>query len=123
MLTLSGVLKDILLVAASMFVFQDPVSPLQGFGYSIALAGLVYYKLGSDKLKEYVSSGGRSWADYGNRHPAMRKLIVFGAVMLFVFILLGGLAPHYAPDYDPSKYAQDGLHKLLGGDGRTPGKA
>lgn len=50
-MTLSGVLKDILLVVASMMIFHDPVSGLQAFGYSIALGGLVYYKLGSDKLK------------------------------------------------------------------------
>lgn len=50
-MTLSGVLKDILLVGASMMIFRDPVSGLQAFGYSIALGGLVYYKLGADKLK------------------------------------------------------------------------
>ncbi|KAI9932437.1 hypothetical protein MW887_008678 [Aspergillus wentii] len=50
-LTLSGVLKDILLVVASMVIFRDPVTPLQVVGYGIALGGLVYYKLG---LKEYT---------------------------------------------------------------------
>ena len=64
-MTLSGVLKDILLVAASMLIFRDPVSPLQGFGYSIALCGLIYYKLGGEKMKEYMGSGQRAWADYG----------------------------------------------------------
>ena len=45
-MTLCGVLKDILLVAASCFLYGDPVMPLQIFGYSIALLGLLYYKLG-----------------------------------------------------------------------------
>lgn len=77
-MTLSGVLKDILLVMASMFIFRDPVSGIQVFGYSIALGGLVYYKLGADKLKEHLAQMQRGWADYGVRHPAVRKLIRFG---------------------------------------------
>lgn len=97
-LTLCGVLKDILLVAASMMIWGTPVTPLQFFGYSIALGGLVYYKLGADKLKEYGAEAGRQWADYGVRHPALRKLIVFGGVIIILFLLLGGLAPSYAPD-------------------------
>ena len=46
---MSGVFKDILLVVASMVIFGDPVTLQQYFGYSIALAGLVYYKLGAEK--------------------------------------------------------------------------
>ncbi|KAF2088446.1 DMT family organic anion transporter [Saccharata proteae CBS 121410] len=111
-LTLSGVLKDILLVFASMLIFQDPVSGLQAFGYSIALGGLVYYKLGADKLKEYLGQGGRAWAEYGSRHPAMRKMIVFGLIIFVVFVLLGGLAPKFAPEY--SDYAKTKVGGLLG---------
>ncbi|KAF2770866.1 TPT-domain-containing protein [Teratosphaeria nubilosa] len=55
-MTLSGVLKDILLVAASMVIFLDPVTLLQAVGYSIALAGLVYHKLGSEKTRELLGS-------------------------------------------------------------------
>ncbi|KAH9845289.1 putative sugar phosphate/phosphate translocator [Teratosphaeria destructans] len=55
-MTLSGVLKDILLVAASMAIFLDPVTLLQAVGYSIALAGLVYYKLGSEKTRELLGN-------------------------------------------------------------------
>ncbi|OJD30519.1 uncharacterized protein BKCO1_5900028 [Diplodia corticola] len=118
-LTLSGVLKDILLVFASMIIFQDPVSGLQAFGYSIALSGLVYYKLGADKLKEYLGQGGRAWAEYGSRHPALRKLIVFGLVIFIVFVLLGGLAPRFAPEYN--QYAKDKVTGLLGeGAGTVP---
>ncbi|KAF1985457.1 TPT-domain-containing protein [Aulographum hederae CBS 113979] len=113
-LTLSGVLKDILLVVASIVFFGDPVSGLQAFGYSIALAGLVYYKLGADKIKEHLAQGVRAWADYGVRHPIMRKLIVFGLVILGMFVLVGGVAPKIAPDYDPAKYAHSKLGDLLG---------
>jgi hypothetical protein len=97
-LTLSGVLKDILLVFASMLLFGDPVTLLQAFGYSIALGGLIYYKLGADKIKEYVSQGGMAWAEFGNSRPAARKLLVFALLIVSVFILLGGLGPRFAPE-------------------------
>lgn len=45
-LTLSGVLKNIMIVFASMLLFHDPVSGLQFFGFTVALGGLVYYQLG-----------------------------------------------------------------------------
>ncbi|OCK74126.1 TPT-domain-containing protein [Lepidopterella palustris CBS 459.81] len=54
-LTLLGVLKNILLVVASMIIFLDPVTHLQFFGYSLALGGLVYYKLGGEKITAYIS--------------------------------------------------------------------
>jgi len=103
-LTLSGVLKDILLVIASMVVFLDPVSPLQAFGYSIALGGLVYYKLGAEKLKGYIAEGQRSWADYGVRQPVMRKVIIIGCAVLGLFVLLGGVAPRVGHEYDVMKW-------------------
>jgi len=99
-LTLSGVLKDILLVFASMFLFGDPVTLLQAFGYSIALGGLIYYKLGADKLKEYIAQGGMMWADFGSRRPVVRKLVIFGTVLVTLFLILAGLAPKFAPESD-----------------------
>jgi len=115
-LTLSGVLKDILLVVASMVIFQDPVAPSQFFGYSIALSGLVYYKLGAETLKEYAAQGGRAWADYGNRKPVARKLLVFGIVLITLFVLLGGVGSLF-PQYDPSQYAKSKLNVYLSNGG------
>ena len=92
-MTLCGVLKDILLVAASIAIWGTPVSALQYFGYSIALAGLVYYKLGVATIKAQLSEMNRAWAEYGANHPALRKVIVFGVVLIFLFLVLGGLAP------------------------------
>ncbi len=34
----------------------------------------------------------RAWADYGAKHPALRKLIVFGLALTTIFILLGGIS-------------------------------
>lgn len=92
-LTLCGVLKDIFLVFASIAIWGTPVSGLQYFGYSIALCGLVYYKLGGEVLKAQLGEINRTWAEYGVRRPAARKAIVFGVVLLLVFLVLGGIAP------------------------------
>ncbi|KAJ5155861.1 hypothetical protein N7492_008664 [Penicillium capsulatum] len=108
-MTLCGVLKDILLVAASMFLWNTPVTALQFFGYSVALIGLVYYKLGADKIREYTGQAGRVWTEYGHNNPAKRKFIIFGAAALIFFLFLGSMAPGYAPG------AVDNVKGYLGG--------
>ncbi|KAL2834950.1 triose-phosphate transporter family-domain-containing protein [Aspergillus cavernicola] len=97
-MTLCGVLKDILLVAASMMIWQTPVTPLQFFGYSIALIGLVYYKLGGEKIKEYTGHANRAWAEYGATRPTQRRFVIIGAALLSFFLLVGSMAPSYAPE-------------------------
>ena len=116
-MTLCGVLKDILLVVASMMIFRDPVSPLQFFGYSIALGGLVYYKLGADKIKEHMGNGQRAWADYGVRHPAARKLIVIGLVVMTIILLLGGVGQSGALPSQYTDYANSKLAGVIGANG------
>jgi hypothetical protein len=111
-LTLSGVLKDILLVFASMFLFKDPVSLLQAFGYTIALGGLIYYKLGAEKLKEYLGQGGMKWQELGHTRPVLRKLMIFAAIIMSMFMILGSLGPRYAPDQTAKAY--NGFGKLIG---------
>ncbi|KAG2031400.1 triose-phosphate transporter family-domain-containing protein [Suillus americanus] len=48
-LTLAGVLKDVLLVAGSVVIWGGEVGTLQAFGYSIALCGLVMFKVSGGK--------------------------------------------------------------------------
>ncbi|OCH86768.1 TPT-domain-containing protein [Obba rivulosa] len=48
-LTLAGVFKDILLITGSVLIFGAAITPLQVFGYSIALGGLVLYKTSGSK--------------------------------------------------------------------------
>lgn len=55
MLTLSGVLKDVLLVLFSVVFFGSPVSFLQIIGYTIALLGLVAFKTPKDVWEGYVA--------------------------------------------------------------------
>lgn len=48
-LTLAGVFKDILLITGSVLIFGSIITPLQVFGYSIALCGLVMFKISGGK--------------------------------------------------------------------------
>ncbi|KAF8988706.1 triose-phosphate transporter family-domain-containing protein [Cyathus striatus] len=48
-LTLAGVFKDILLISGSVLIFGSPITPLQVFGYSIALGGLILFKTSGGK--------------------------------------------------------------------------
>ncbi|KAK4702099.1 hypothetical protein P7C70_g4131, partial [Phenoliferia sp. Uapishka_3] len=53
-LTLSGVIKDILLVTGSVVIMGSTVSFTQMVGYSIALAGLVVFKTPQDVLNAHI---------------------------------------------------------------------
>lgn len=44
-LTLAGIVKDIALIVASIFIFSNPVTPIQVIGYTLALLGLNMYNL------------------------------------------------------------------------------
>ena len=114
-MTLSGVLKDILLVAASMLIFRDPVSGLQFFGYTIALCGLVYYKLGVDNLKDYISHAQRSWADFGAKRPILRRLCVIAMVMGVMVLLLGGVSfsGWVSDKHNPAVIAQQKFKEVM----------
>ncbi|KAI9458659.1 triose-phosphate transporter family-domain-containing protein [Lactarius psammicola] len=48
-LTLAGVFKDILLITGSVLIFGSLITPLQVFGYSIALGGLILFKTSGGK--------------------------------------------------------------------------
>ncbi|KAG7113601.1 sugar phosphate/phosphate translocator like protein [Verticillium longisporum] len=110
-LTLCGVLKDVMLVAASMMIWGTKVSALQFFGYTIALGGMVFYKLGYEQLRGYIGEGSRQWAEFGQRKPVLRKLAVL-IMSVFTFIwLLSQVAPTYAPEYDPHKLV-NGMHSV-----------
>ena len=97
-MTLCGVLKDILLIIASMVIWKTTVTKLQFFGYSLALLGLIYYKLGGDKIKEYVHQGSRSWSEYGQNKPIQRKLVVLSGIVIFAFLAMGYVVPDYTSE-------------------------
>ena len=111
-MTLCGVLKDILLVCASMIIWGTPVTLIQFFGYSMALAGMIYFKLGKDNIKNAFSEGQRKWAEYGVNHPAQRKIVVFFLVIITMFLLVTGLSPQFG--YDPSNAVNESKSLLSG---------
>lgn len=84
---MSGVLKDILLVAASMAIFRDPVTGQQFFGYSITLAGLVYYKLGGDNVKSVAANAVLRVETVRQNHPARVKAAAWVSAGLAVVFL------------------------------------
>ncbi|KYK55262.1 triose phosphate/3-phosphoglycerate/phosphate translocator [Drechmeria coniospora] len=102
-LTLCGVLKDIMLVVASMIIWGTEVTAVQFFGYSIALGGMVYYKLGYEQLKGYAGEAGRHWAEFGARKPVLRKAAVIVFTIMVLVVMFGMIAPTYAPGYDTTK--------------------
>lgn len=89
-LTMAGVLKDILLVVASMAIFGDPVSGQQYFGYGIALVGLTYYKLGAEKMNAMFSDARLYVNETRQNKPATVKVIALCAALGVVTIVTFG---------------------------------
>lgn len=81
-----------------MVIFQDPVSGLQFFGYSIALGGLVWYKLGADGVKNGVRDAQIMLGNMRQENPAQAKAVLFGGI--FAVFVLGYLlfGPSLAAD-------------------------
>jgi drug/metabolite transporter (DMT)-like permease len=100
-LTLCGVLKDILLVAASILIWSTTVTFLQFFGYSIALGGLVYYKLGGDKIKEYAFQ----LQAESQKNPKIKMAIYAGVAIVFTGLLWFAFGPVYQSAPAETEYA------------------
>ncbi|KAL2277814.1 hypothetical protein FJTKL_15107 [Diaporthe vaccinii] len=98
-LTMSGVLKDVLLVFASMILFHDPVTGQQFFGYSIALAGLVYYKLGAEKIQSLAKDTQLQISQYRQSNPARVKVAGAAAIFVVVFLLMWLWGPASTSQY------------------------
>jgi hypothetical protein len=114
-LTLCGVLKDVLLIAYSVLIWGTPVSSLQVFGYTIALCGLLYYNVGSNQLKGGVKAGFRAWTKHVSRDPLRRMLSIILFVLVILSFLVWGLAPKIIPEYDPTAYIAVAADKFGGG--------
>ncbi|KAI1854150.1 hypothetical protein JX265_000553 [Neoarthrinium moseri] len=89
-LTMAGVLKDILLVVASMVIFGDPVTGQQYFGYGIALAGLTYYKLGAEKMNAMYTDAKLYVEDARRNQPGKVKMVILCALLGFMTIVVLG---------------------------------
>jgi hypothetical protein len=88
-LTLSGVLKDILLVVLSVIIWGTPVTALQMLGYSIALAGLIYYKVGSEQAHAaYLKLTGDENSTFNRFRRSIWAKIGAGVLVLFVVLAM-----------------------------------
>lgn len=56
-LVLTGIFKNVLLVAAAVSIWGTPISPLQLSGYVISLLGLVLYQSNWNELKSGWTAG------------------------------------------------------------------
>ncbi|KAK8912715.1 putative sugar phosphate/phosphate translocator [Metarhizium anisopliae] len=52
-MTLAGILKNILLIIVSFMIWHTQITVLQAVGYTSALAGLIYYSLGYNQLPRW----------------------------------------------------------------------
>lgn len=132
-MTLTGILKSILLVITSVLLWSTPVTLLQSVGYSTALAGLVYYSLGQDQLSRGYHAAS-TWASdtlKASHHrcrdrcrdrchqyqwtPERRRCILATGVLCFLSIVVvvgiwrGPAALRRAQDVFPSLLGQDRL--------------
>ncbi|RGP79965.1 triose phosphate 3-phosphoglycerate phosphate translocator [Fusarium longipes] len=97
-MTLSGILKSILLVAASVVIWSTHISLLQTLGYSIALMGLVLYSVGYEQLLNtwdaLVAWGTGTLNREGEMSPTLRRLIMVGCLG-FITVIIAGALWHY----------------------------
>jgi hypothetical protein len=86
-LTLSGVLKDILLVILSVIIWSTPVTALQMFGYAIALGGLIWYKIGGEQAQAaYMKLTGDENSTFNRFRRSLWAKIGAGLLVIFVFL-------------------------------------
>ncbi|KAH7054600.1 DUF250 domain membrane protein [Macrophomina phaseolina] len=83
-MTLCGILKNILIVVASMVLFQDPVTVTQAVGFVISLSGLIYYRLGSANFIHVGANMVKFWEELGEQRAIDVKVAV---AALFVYVL------------------------------------
>ncbi|KAF4983194.1 hypothetical protein FZEAL_1351 [Fusarium zealandicum] len=96
-MALSGILKSILLVAASVLIWQTSIGLLQVLGYSVALLGLVLYSVGYEKILEAFRDAGTwisgAWDSQGDTKtsPILRKCIYIGLLGFLTIVMAGSL--------------------------------
>ncbi|KAI5798596.1 DUF250 domain membrane protein [Pyronema domesticum] len=97
-LTLCGVLKDILLVVCSILIYGTRVTMLQFLGYSVALGGLVWYKLGAEKVKEHYENLADACRQKKKGALAFVGSVGFLMVVFLYYAFLGEDKTGYAMD-------------------------
>ena len=106
-MTLCGVLKNILLVLASVLLWGTVIMRIQALGYTIAVVGLIYYSVGYDGILVFYASiskfGKQIWEGEApekkfetatttrGRGGVARKVMIMGVFTLCVVGLIAGM--------------------------------
>jgi uncharacterized membrane protein len=126
-MTLCGVLKNILLVLTSVLLFGTIIMPLQVLGYGIALLGLIYYGVGYEGIQTYYAYTQKYakivWegeekrfetASTGNRGSLGRKVVIGTIFGLCVVGLVAGMAVRSGRAEELVQGVRKGLFELDG---------
>lgn len=109
-MTLCGVLKNILLVLASILIWGTIITPLQFIGYAIATVGLIYYGVGYDGMVTYYTATAaytkKLWEGEADAPTGtlLRKAVVISLyATIFILLVVGisvktGKAPDFLMD-------------------------
>ncbi|QLI70959.1 uncharacterized protein G6M90_00g066870 [Metarhizium brunneum] len=96
-MTLSGILKNILLVIVSVMIWHTQITVLQAAGYTSALAGLICYSLGYNQLPRASQAGspwifswwkGTSVYEAGSMRLKTRRAILVALIIMIVLVVL-----------------------------------
>jgi hypothetical protein len=120
-MTLCGVGKNIILVVASVLIWGTIITGLQVFGYTIALAGLVYYGVGYEGIQTYYSTtqqfAWKLWEGEKEKEGAntqrstmLRKAIIVSVFALIMVLLMAGIA---MKNRGATEYIQDVTRDLF----------
>lgn len=106
---LTGILKNIVLVIASVVIWKTAITPLQFVGYGIACFGLVYYSLGWEQMVAQSAAGWQYAKNVWKQEDSttsvgfgdgvsvsikqVRRALIFGFGLITVGLLWYGLAP------------------------------
>ena len=102
-MTLCGVLKNILLVIASVLIWGTIITFLQILGYGVATCGLIYYGVGYEGVMTYFnvtkSYATKLWegeltTSTGNGGMRGRKAVLVGMYTIIVVLLIAGIGLH-----------------------------
>ncbi|TEA18222.1 putative sugar phosphate/phosphate translocator [Colletotrichum sidae] len=99
-MTLTGILKNILLIVASVIIWHTSITFMQFLGYFIALLGLVIYSTGWEQLKtasqNTIAMGRNTWnshaLDEGRLSPLVRRALLVGLAIFITLMLVLGFA-------------------------------
>jgi hypothetical protein len=108
-LTLCGVLKNIIIVLASVMIWKTMVTPTQVVGYTVAIIGLLYYSFGADSIHSFIRNHVLQKVHRDENPIARRRRTqrVIASMLLTTVVFagaIGGVLAGYRVEMDPRVY-------------------